>query len=30
MAWKEDEAEKDDLKKAYEEITSKLKSNGHI
>jgi diadenosine tetraphosphate (Ap4A) HIT family hydrolase len=30
MAWKEDEAERADLKKAFEVITQKLKSNGHI
>jgi hypothetical protein len=30
MGWKEDEAEKADLQKALEEITLKLKLNGHI
>jgi diadenosine tetraphosphate (Ap4A) HIT family hydrolase len=29
MAWNEDEAEKADLQKAYEEINLRLKSGGH-
>lgn len=30
MTWKEDEEEKAELKKAFEEITQNLRSNGHI
>lgn len=30
LTWKEDEAEKAELQKAFEEITLKLKLNGHI